>query len=77
MKDILRLDRINLFNSGNHIMTLTHPLNLSRTGEALAVAELYSLHSVGEHELADVPCGMGREGRRRGRTKDAEGKGEE
>ena len=38
-------------------MNLTHPLTLSRTCEALAVAEVHGLHAFGEHELVDSACG--------------------
>ena len=48
-------------------MTITHPLTLSRTCEACAVAEVHALHSVGEHDLVDSACG--REGEERGKDK--------
>ena len=37
-------------------MTITHPLTLSRTCEALAFEERHTLHAVGEVQLPDVPC---------------------
>jgi hypothetical protein len=45
--------------------TLTHALRvtLSRTGEALAVAEVHGLHSFGEQELVDSACERGGEER--------------
>ena len=48
-------------------MTITHPLTVSRTCDALAVVEVHGLHAVGEHDLADVTCG--REGDEREREK--------
>ena len=44
-------------------MTITHPLTLSRTCEALAELEVHGLHAVGEHDLVDGTCG--REGKER------------
>ena len=37
-------------------MTFTHPLNLSRTGEARAPREVHGLHAHGEHDLVDGAC---------------------
>ena len=48
-------------------LTITHPLTLSRTCEAVAVAEVHGLHSFGEYDLIDSACG--REGERGKRIK--------
>ena len=48
-------------------MTFTHPLNLSRTGEARAPREVHGLHAHGEHDLVDSTCGS--EGEERERIK--------
>ena len=40
-------------------MTLTLPLTVSRTCEALAVTEVHALHRLGEHDLVDLACGRG------------------
>ena len=48
-------------------MTITHTLTLSRTCEARAPHEVHGLHSIGEHDLADVTCE--REGDERGKEK--------
>ena len=46
-------------------MTTTHPLTVSRTGEALAVRKVHFLHAHGEHDLVDGTCGS--EGEERGK----------
>ena len=38
-------------------MTLTYPLTLSRTCEAIAVLEVHRLHSFGEYDLVEVTYG--------------------
>ena len=61
----------NLLNKYNNVqgifLTITHPLTLSRTCEALAVAEVHALHSFGEYEFVDSACE--REGEERGKDK--------
>ena len=50
-------------------------VTLSLTGEARAEAEVHLLHTHGEHELTNVTCSIGKEGRKRVRnTKDVGGK---
>ena len=44
---------------------LTHPLNFSRTCEALAVAEVHGLHAFGEHDLVDSACGREGKGKKK------------
>ena len=48
-------------------MTFNHPLFLSRTCEATAVAEVHSPHAFGEHDLIDSACGS--EGKERKKDK--------
>ena len=69
----------NLLNKYDNVqgafLTITHPLNLSRTCEALAVAEVHGLHAFGEYDLVDGPCG--REGEERKRRREEKGESEE
>ena len=66
MKDVLRRPQ-NLFNQNNNVqgtfMTITHPLTVSRTGEAPAKLEVHGLHAHGEHDL--VNSAYGKEGTER------------
>ena len=47
----------NYYNFQGTFFSITHPLTLSHTCEALAVAEVHGLHSFGEYELVDSACG--------------------
>ena len=53
-------------------MNLTHILTLSRTCEALAVAEVHTLHAFGEHDLVDSACGREGEVREEEETRNEE-----
>ena len=48
-------------------MTFTHPLTLSRTCEAKAVAEVHGQHAFGEYDLVDGTCE--RKGKKRKKEK--------
>ena len=59
-------------------MTLTHPVTLSRTGEAIALVEVHGLHSHGKVHLPDVRCEKEHRERRKEVVKKAKkGEGEE
>jgi hypothetical protein len=53
-------------------MNITHPKNISRTCDALAALEAHCLHTLGEHDLADVTCGREGEGREKDKMRNEE-----
>jgi hypothetical protein len=50
------MSRQNCQNVFNKYKNLTHPLTPSGTCEADAVAEVHTLHALGEHELVNCTC---------------------
>ena len=57
---------------------MTHPVTLSRTGEAIALVEVHGLHSHGKVHLPDVRCEKEQRERRKEVVKKAKkGEGEE